>query len=82
MGYLLKTLEGGAKVEMEADTLSCSHCQRVITVPDWKKEGAWCWKCGHALCLRCHGRNAKEGCVPFMKQVEQAIERQKLWRKV
>lgn len=82
MGYLLKWTEGGARVELEADTLSCTHCQKVMTKADWKKRGAWCFKCGHAICPRCHGLSWQTGCVPFMQQVEHALRRQRILRDI
>jgi len=82
MGYLLKWTDGGAKIELEADTVSCSHCQRVMTVQHWKQEGPWCYCCAHAICLPCLAINRKTGCVPFMKQVDLALRRQKLLQEV
>jgi len=82
MGYLLKWTEGGAKVELEADTLSCSHCQKVLLKQRWKQNGAWCFCCGHAICQVCHEKTWKTGCVPFMKDIDQQLQRQKLWREL
>lgn len=81
MGYLHKWDRGG-KTTLEADTVSCSHCQRVMTLEDWKREGPWCYCCGHAICLYCLQANRKTGCVPFMKKVDQALRRRKLLQEV
>ena len=82
MGYLLKWTEGGAKVELEADTVSCSHCQRVMTRLAWKQQGGWCYGCGHPICVPCAKLSWQTGCVPFQKQVELALRRRRLWLEV
>lgn len=78
MGYLLKWSEGGGKIDLEADTISCSHCQKVMTMKHWKEEGPWCYKCGHGICLQCLERSRVNGCVPFMQQVERQLSRRRL----
>lgn len=82
MGYLVMTADGGAKVTQEFDTISCSHCQKVMDVKVWKDEGPWCYCCGHAICLPCLKINRQTGCVPFMKMVETQLRRHKLFREV
>jgi len=88
MGYLLKWSEGGAKIDLEADTISCSHCQKVVckqtvvvdgrAITGWNERGAWCWGCGKPLCLSCYGRLSQTGCIPFLKQMEKALQRARL----
>jgi len=82
MGYLLKWTEGGAKIELEADTISCSHCQKVLLKNRWKKQGAWCWRCGHAICSMCDEKSHVTGCVPFMQMIEAQLRRNKLLEEV
>ncbi len=74
MGYLVKWEEGGAKIVLEADTIACRHCQRVLLKHLWRDQGGWCFSCGYPVCYVCFGKMQTEGCKPFMKQIEQAFE--------
>lgn len=52
MGYLAKWEEGG-RVVLEADTVSCNHCQRVMNKKTWRDDGGWCFGCGKPVCSPC-----------------------------
>jgi len=56
MGYLIKWEEGGAKIVLEADTVSCYHCQTVMNKKTWRDDGGWCFGCGRPVCLPCFRR--------------------------
>jgi hypothetical protein len=62
----------------EADIQTCTHCQRVIKMQDWRQDGAWCDKCSAPICgsdnPACAHQTALYGCVPFMKRLEQYID--------
>ena len=68
----------------EADTFTCAHCQRIVTVSPLlppEDMGGMCKQCSdggktsHGLiCKKCHGLYAKHGCVSFMQKVE-AVEK-------
>jgi len=66
------TASGGRK--SEADVQSCSHCQRVILMQQWKEDGGWCGRCMKPICGPCADRMQTRGCEPFIKQIEQALE--------
>ena len=74
MGYLVKWEEGGAKIVLEADTIACRHCQKVLLKNTWREEGGWCFSCGHPVCYGCFVKMQTEGCQPFMKLVEEKVE--------
>ena len=57
----------------EADVRTCTHCQAVIKMQDWKQDGAWCGKCNAPICTHCGARAEIYGCEPFMMQLERAM---------
>lgn len=71
-GYLLNdnTNSGGHK--QEADVFGCPHCQAVLHGPN--SHDYWCPKCFAPICYTCAGKMETEGCVPFMRKIEQALE--------
>jgi hypothetical protein len=83
MGHLICWDEGGgSKHTREYDTVSCSHCQKVMEKKRWKAVGHWCFVCGKPACGEdnpaCHIKSLK-GCVPFMKKVEQELARSRFY---
>lgn len=60
----------------EADVQTCSHCQAVIKMQEWKSDGAWCGRCMKPICVPCGARAAVWGCEPFLKRLEQHAEHQ------
>jgi hypothetical protein len=63
------------RTRQEAHVQTCSHCQAIIKMEDWKLSGGWCSKCAKPLCSQpsCQARTALMGCVPFTQQIDQAI---------
>ena len=66
----------------EADIQTCSHCQAIIKMQEWKDDGAWCGKCMKPLCDRCGTRALTFGCEPFLKKIEQYAEQQMRFAKI
>lgn len=64
------------RTRQEADVQTCSHCQAVILMQQWKDDGAWCGKCMRPICDKCGERAARFGCEPFVKKIEQYAETQ------
>lgn len=61
----------------EADTFSCAHCNRVIHVPARSQgDEYFCRNCMARICSPC----ADHPCIPFMKKIEQAEERDRIRR--
>lgn len=68
---------------IEADTFTCAHCQRIVTVSATARPediGGMCRSCSdggktsHGLiCTNCHKIYSRRGCVSFMQKVE-AVE--------
>ncbi len=75
-GYFLN--DRNLSDRQEADIRTCTHCQAVIKMQEWKQDGAWCGKCMAPICGsgRCAEETAKFGCVPFLKKIEQHAETQ------
>lgn len=75
-GYLLNDQNTSRK--HEADIRTCTHCQAVINMQQWKNDGAWCGKCCAPICgannPACAAKTARQGCVPFFKQIERAMK--------
>ena len=81
-GYFLNNKAEPQKNRQEADVQSCSHCQAVILMQQWKDNGAWCGKCMRPLCVKCGARAAIHGCEPFLKKIEQYAEQQMRFEKM
>lgn len=69
------------KPTMEADIGTCPHCQKVINLQEWREarglgENGWCRQCRKPLCPSCTERMLTEGCVPFVKWVEDFLSDQ------
>lgn len=73
-GYFIN--DKNLRTRQEADVQTCSHCQAVLLMQQWKEDGAWCGKCMRPLCVRCGARAAIFGCEPFIKTIEQYAETQ------
>ena len=58
---------------MEADTATCSHCQRVVIFsPTRKRERFRCAKCARYICDPCEARRFLTGgeCASVQKQIQ------------
>lgn len=71
-GNLSGNTGGHSSRHFEADIKTCTHCQKVINLQTWKDNGAWCAKCNAPVCGDgpCAARTEREGCVPFIAQLE------------
>ena len=74
MGYLVKWEEGGAKIVLEADTVDCRHCQKVLLKHTWRTQGGWCFGCGWPVCLPCFQKLQTEGCLPYKQRIDRAVD--------
>jgi hypothetical protein len=70
-GYLLNNKNDK---KQEADIRTCTHCQAIIKMQEWKEEGAWCHKCFAPICSKCGKRAETFGCEPFLKKIERQAE--------
>ena len=73
-GYFVN--DQALRTRKEADVRTCTHCQAVIKMQEWKDNGAFCHKCMAPICVRCGGIAEKFGCVPFTKKLEEYVEKQ------
>lgn len=75
-GYLMidNRLAGGGLGE--ADTSTCSHCQRIVVLnPDRTRERGFCPKCSHYICDECVGvMHQTLTCVPIAKVFDELQE--------
>jgi hypothetical protein len=82
LGYLQVDNRAGAElppgtaVHFEADTYTCSHCERVVVLnPARKRERYKCASCAHHICDDCAARAVTgERCLPYKTMVEQVRE--------
>lgn len=59
------------------DVLTCKHCQAIINVQNWKAGdggSGYCIRCNAPICGPCADRMLTEGCVPFMKKLDEALD--------
>lgn len=72
------TASGGKKVE--ADVQSCTHCQCVILMQEWRKvengamNGGFCMRCNAPICGPCQTLALTKGCTPFIEFVERETD--------
>lgn len=76
-GYgVVSAPEGQAQ---EHDTMTCSHCQRIVIVKPRcppSDAGGWCGVCAKLICKFCAGK----GCTPWEKKMEQIERRERFLR--
>lgn len=60
--------------ELERDLVSCPHCEAPIELVGGSPAGeaAWCDQCGKFVCATAACASA---CIPFVKQIEQRLDR-------
>lgn len=73
-GYFVN--DQNTKRRQEADIKTCTHCQQIIKMQEWKDKGAWCGKCFAPICDPCGARAEVQGCEPFIKKLEAFAEKQ------
>ena len=74
MGYVLNDNTASGGVKFETDTVSCSHCRRVLHKSHWTRQGGWCHACCKPICDPCAEKMLTRGCEPFLKKIEGAYE--------
>ncbi len=60
---------------VEVHTSTCAHCQHITDIPSKRKMFEYvdiCRQCMKLICLHC----ADKPCTPWIKQVEEAEERE------
>jgi len=73
----LSYVNGGSdQRRREADIKTCTHCQKVIDLANWKQNGAWCARCNAPVCAEgpCAAATEKYGCLPFIARIEREFE--------
>ena len=77
-GYLMNNQDFSIARRQEADVRTCTHCQAVIQMQAWRDDGAWCSKCNAPVCAHgeCAARTERDGCIPYIKYIEQILEGQ------
>lgn len=67
----------GLPKHFEADTYTCSHCQRVVILnPDRKRERYRCNGCDHHICDDCAAKKAVDGrCFTWEQKIDEMRER-------
>lgn len=74
------TASGGKK--SEADIRTCTHCQAVIKMQEWKEDGGFCGKCMAPICSFCADKMQTRGCEPFMQQLEKLVDANYRFRQI
>lgn len=78
-GYFWNDNTASGGTHEKSDVQSCTHCQRVIIMNEWravdrgsgKMSGGFCIKCNAPICAYCNKDFAQNGCVPFIKLIDQ-----------
>ena len=68
--------------DYEADTFTCSHCQRVVVVPvraSASDAGGWCSCCTKPICGPCADTGV---CTPWEKMLEKMEARDRFLRSI
>lgn len=74
-GYLRNDdTPSGGKLH-QADVQTCWHCQKVLDMQRHAADGAICRGCAKPICDPCALRALTDGCVPFTKLIEMAMEK-------
>jgi hypothetical protein len=70
-------LPAGVLTHFEADTYTCSHCERVVIMnPDRKRERYKCNGCSHHICDECAAKKvAGGGCRTYAQFIDELQER-------
>lgn len=73
-GFLLNDDRASGGKRTEADVLICEHCQHTLIGSSWRDDGGWCGRCGAPVCGSCADRMQTEGCTPFVRKIEEALD--------
>jgi hypothetical protein len=79
-GYFVNdnTVSGGTLEQ--ADVKTCTHCQAVILMQQWRKvengkmTGGFCVRCNAPICGQCNKRMATHGCEPFIAKIDREFD--------
>lgn len=76
LGYLQVDNRAAGQRMVEADTYTCTHCQRVVVMnPDRKRPRYKCRGCNHLICDGCAAiREAGAPCKTFAQLVDETLE--------
>jgi len=73
MGYLLNDNRESGGALLEADTKACPHCQGVIVMSAWRRNGGFCFSCDAPVCFQCFAAMQQHGCTPYLRLIELAL---------
>lgn len=75
-GYVFNDDRASGGQVTEQDIVCCTHCQATLKRTEWEIEGGWCGNCNSHICIQCAVKMDTEGCVPFVKLVDEALNKQ------
>jgi hypothetical protein len=73
-GYYLNDDRPSGGKKTEADIQTCTHCQKVLVMKEWTEDGGYCSRCAAPICGPCADKMLTDGCVPFVKLIEQEAD--------
>jgi hypothetical protein len=79
VGYRISDNRASGGKKVECDILTCTHCQAVLDATSMKNgagENGWCRRCNAPICGLCADKMLTGGCLPYIKQVEMAVDAQ------
>jgi hypothetical protein len=76
-GYYRNDDQASGGKLLQADVQTCSHCQKVLMMQQWSKDGAICGgRCHRPLCDGCAMKIFKGAeCLPFEDWLHQQLEK-------
>jgi hypothetical protein len=74
-GYLFNDDRASGGKVTEADILCCRHCEKILIKTRWKEDGGWCGRCGAPVCGPCADAITTKGCTPFIKRIDEQVDR-------
>jgi hypothetical protein len=80
-GYFCNDNTASGGIKQEGDVRTCTHCQAVIIMQDWKSldaagklGGGFCMRCNAPVCGACNHRMMTHGCEPFIKKIDKELD--------
>jgi len=67
---------GAGRDKEENDVQTCTHCQAIILMQQWRKveqgsmNGGFCMRCNAPICQHCNKEMQVTGCAPFMQKID------------
>ena len=71
---------GAGREKDQNDVQTCTHCQAVILMQQWRKvengkmTGGFCMRCSAPICGPCNRTMQTQGCIPFMAKLEKEFD--------